>query len=86
MSSLSGKVALVTGASSGIGAAIADKLVAMGMTVIGCARNVENIQVLSIGSGGVMQKCSVVLASAITLIYYNPYNLHSYSILYVLII
>ena len=35
------KVALVTGASDGIGAVIAQKLVEHGMKVVGCARNKE---------------------------------------------
>ncbi|XP_043115103.1 dehydrogenase/reductase SDR family member 11-like [Puntigrus tetrazona] len=42
-----GRVALVTGASVGIGAAIAKTLVRHGMKVVGCARNVEQIQKLS---------------------------------------
>lgn len=42
-----GRVALVTGASVGIGAAIAKSLVQHGMKVIGCARNVEQIQKLA---------------------------------------
>ena len=41
----SGRVALVTGASSGIGAAIANELVLLGMKVVGCARKVEKIEV-----------------------------------------
>ena len=40
-----GRVALVTGASVGIGAATAKKLVQHGMKVVGCARNVGPIQV-----------------------------------------
>ena len=40
-----GRVALVTGASVGIGAAICRELVKHGMTVIGCARNDKQIEV-----------------------------------------
>ncbi|XP_064637375.1 dehydrogenase/reductase SDR family member 11-like [Lineus longissimus] len=40
----SGRVALVTGASSGIGAAIAEKLVKSGMKVFACARNIGKIE------------------------------------------
>ncbi|XP_041851662.1 dehydrogenase/reductase SDR family member 11-like [Melanotaenia boesemani] len=43
-----GRVALVTGASVGIGAAIAKELVRYGMKVVGCARDVEKIQKLAV--------------------------------------
>jgi len=47
----SGRVALVTGASMGIGAALCRRLVQHGMIVIGCARKVDKIiQVKSICS------------------------------------
>nr|XP_055052074.1 dehydrogenase/reductase SDR family member 11-like [Misgurnus anguillicaudatus] len=42
-----GRVAVVTGASVGIGAAIAKSLVQHGMKVVGCARNVEQIEELA---------------------------------------
>ncbi|XP_030600225.1 dehydrogenase/reductase SDR family member 11-like [Archocentrus centrarchus] len=42
-----GRVALVTGASVGIGAAIAVELVRFGMKVVGCARDVGKIQKLA---------------------------------------
>ncbi|XP_056329708.1 dehydrogenase/reductase SDR family member 11-like [Danio aesculapii] len=42
-----GRVALVTGASVGIGAAIAKSLVQHGMKVVGCARNVDQIEKLA---------------------------------------
>lgn len=42
-----GRVALVTGASVGIGAAVAAELVRYGMTVVGCARDLEKIEVCS---------------------------------------
>ena len=40
-----GKVALVTGASCGIGYDIAKRLCELGMNVVGCARNVSKIEV-----------------------------------------
>ncbi|XP_028275229.1 dehydrogenase/reductase SDR family member 11-like [Parambassis ranga] len=54
-----GRVALVTGASVGIGSAIAKELVRCGMKVVGCARDVEKIQKLesecqSAGYSGVL--------------------------------
>jgi Tropinone reductase 1 len=42
--SLSGKTALVTGATSGIGLAIADELIDFGATVIGVARTAERVE------------------------------------------
>ena len=41
-----GKIALVTGASSGIGAAIAEELVRNGVKVVGVARRVDRIEEL----------------------------------------
>lgn len=42
-----GRVALVTGASSGIGSAIAERMVKAGIKVVGCARNIKPIQDLA---------------------------------------
>jgi len=46
------KVALVTGASSGIGRAVALKLAQAGMRVVGCARRLEALQELQNDLGG----------------------------------
>ena len=40
-----GKVALVTGASAGIGYTTAKQLTELGMNVVGCARNISTIEV-----------------------------------------
>ena len=45
ISRLKGRVAIVTGASSGIGAAICRSLVQLGMVVVGAARRVDKIKV-----------------------------------------
>ncbi|CAL4154388.1 unnamed protein product [Meganyctiphanes norvegica] len=47
MNRWTGRVALVTGASVGIGAAVCRALVAHGMKVVGAARNVDKIQALA---------------------------------------
>ncbi len=44
MEKWSGKVAVVTGASVGIGAAVAEQLVGHGVKVVGCGRNLENLK------------------------------------------
>jgi len=43
-----GKVALVTGASAGIGYTTAKQLTELGMNVVGCARNIGTIEVSSL--------------------------------------
>ncbi len=46
---LNGKVAIVTGASRGIGRAIALKLAAQGASTVLCARNAEDAAVRTLG-------------------------------------
>ena len=45
MANLEGRIVLVTGASAGIGLAVAETLAKHGMKVIGCARNIDKIHV-----------------------------------------
>ena len=45
MTDLKGKIAVVTGANSGLGEEIARKLVEAGMKVVGCSRDEEKLKV-----------------------------------------
>ncbi len=47
MEKWSGKVALVTGAAGGIGAAVSERLVGHGVKVVGCDRNLESLKELA---------------------------------------
>ena len=52
-----GKVALVTGASCGIGYDLSKRLCELGMNVVGCARSVEKIQVRLLNIFNRLSKC-----------------------------
>lgn len=59
---LDGKTALVTGATAGIGLAIADELIRLGATVIGIARDRERLDRWSAGRGMPGIACDVTSA------------------------
>jgi len=56
MGSLSGKTAIVSGGSDGIGRAIAEKLAGEGAHVVICARNQEKLDAVVSAIGG---KCRI---------------------------
>ena len=58
-----GRVALVTGASAGIGASIASTLASKGMKVIACARRFEKLQALAKQSNGNLYPYQIDLQS-----------------------
>nr|CAD7266287.1 unnamed protein product [Timema shepardi] len=60
----SGKVALVTGASAGIGAAIVQELVRHGLKVVGLARRVEKVEELEAGLNNAPGKLYALKADA----------------------
>ena len=60
------KVALVTGASSGIGAALALMLVDSGVKVVACARRVDKIRKLAERTNGVIVPIKVFLMTLFT--------------------
>lgn len=60
------RLALVTGASGGIGAAVARALVQQGLKVVGCARTVGNIEVRLCWTAGTLWEMSFPLSRALS--------------------
>jgi NADP-dependent 3-hydroxy acid dehydrogenase YdfG len=61
---IEGRIIIVTGASSGIGRATAERLARAGATVIACARDQERLEEVAAGTTGIeVQRCDVTSAS-----------------------
>lgn len=63
MSAMQGRVVVVTGASSGIGRATAERFVRAGATVVGCSRDAQRLQAAGTDVGMSVVRCDLTVAA-----------------------
>lgn len=69
-----GKIAVVTGSSSGIGRAIVIELVKKGLIVVGIARNVEKQQVRAVQLNRITEKIQDLTTEITYVLVYTSYD------------